>query len=287
MAKHEFDVVVVGGGPGGYVAAIRSAQLGMKTAVIEREHLGGICLNWGCIPTKALLAHRRDLRADAPSQRLRPEGHGGRLRFSQGDQALAPGRQPAQSRRPAPAQEKQGPGVRRPWAAGRQEDGRGGEGRQGHRERPGRAHHFGHRRPRPHAAGPRARRQAYLDVQGSHGARGNAEVGAGDRLGRDRHRVRELLRPPGRGRHRGRGARAGPAGRGRGDLGVRAQAVRKARLQDPHQGEGVRARGRERRGQGEDRTGRRDSPRRSRWIAWCSRSASSATSRTSVSRTPG
>jgi dihydrolipoamide dehydrogenase len=55
MAKHEFDLVVVGGGPGGYVAAIRSAQLGMKTALVEREHLGGICLNWGCIPTKALL----------------------------------------------------------------------------------------------------------------------------------------------------------------------------------------------------------------------------------------
>ncbi len=51
----KFDVVVIGGGPGGYVAAIRCAQLGMKTAVVEREHLGGICLNWGCIPTKALL----------------------------------------------------------------------------------------------------------------------------------------------------------------------------------------------------------------------------------------
>ena len=50
-----FDTIVVGGGPGGYVAAIRAAQLGMKTAVVEREHLGGICLNWGCIPTKALL----------------------------------------------------------------------------------------------------------------------------------------------------------------------------------------------------------------------------------------
>jgi dihydrolipoamide dehydrogenase len=50
-----FDLVVVGGGPGGYVAAIRAAQLGMKTALVEREHLGGICLNWGCIPTKALL----------------------------------------------------------------------------------------------------------------------------------------------------------------------------------------------------------------------------------------
>ncbi|HMX61633.1 MAG TPA: dihydrolipoyl dehydrogenase [Candidatus Sumerlaeota bacterium] len=50
-----FDVVVIGGGPGGYVAAIRAAQLGLKTAVIERDRLGGICLNWGCIPTKALL----------------------------------------------------------------------------------------------------------------------------------------------------------------------------------------------------------------------------------------
>ncbi len=50
-----FDLIVLGGGPGGYVAAIRAAQLGMKTAVIERDKLGGICLNWGCIPTKALL----------------------------------------------------------------------------------------------------------------------------------------------------------------------------------------------------------------------------------------
>lgn len=55
MADTNFDLIVVGGGPGGYVAAIRAAQLGMKTAVVEREHMGGICLNWGCIPTKALL----------------------------------------------------------------------------------------------------------------------------------------------------------------------------------------------------------------------------------------
>ncbi len=50
-----YDVVVIGAGPGGYVAAIRAAQLGLKTAIVEREHMGGICLNWGCIPTKALL----------------------------------------------------------------------------------------------------------------------------------------------------------------------------------------------------------------------------------------
>jgi dihydrolipoamide dehydrogenase len=55
MADNQFDLIVVGGGPGGYVAGIRAGQLGMKTAVVEREHLGGICLNWGCIPTKALL----------------------------------------------------------------------------------------------------------------------------------------------------------------------------------------------------------------------------------------
>jgi dihydrolipoamide dehydrogenase len=55
MTDTSFDLVVIGGGPGGYVAAIRAAQLGLKTAVVEREHLGGICLNWGCIPTKALL----------------------------------------------------------------------------------------------------------------------------------------------------------------------------------------------------------------------------------------
>ncbi|OYX68514.1 MAG: dihydrolipoyl dehydrogenase [Rhizobiales bacterium 32-66-11] len=55
MAETNFDIIVIGGGPGGYVAAIRAAQLGFKTAVVEKSHLGGICLNWGCIPTKALL----------------------------------------------------------------------------------------------------------------------------------------------------------------------------------------------------------------------------------------
>ncbi len=55
MAETNFDIILIGGGPGGYVAAIRAAQLGMKVALVEREHLGGICLNWGCIPTKALL----------------------------------------------------------------------------------------------------------------------------------------------------------------------------------------------------------------------------------------
>ena len=51
----KYDVIVLGSGPGGYVTAIRASQLGLKTAVIEKESLGGVCLNWGCIPTKALL----------------------------------------------------------------------------------------------------------------------------------------------------------------------------------------------------------------------------------------
>ena len=55
MAETQFDLIVIGSGPGGYVAAIRAAQLGLKTAIVERSELGGICLNWGCIPTKALL----------------------------------------------------------------------------------------------------------------------------------------------------------------------------------------------------------------------------------------
>jgi dihydrolipoyl dehydrogenase len=55
MADTNFDVLIIGSGPGGYVTAIRSAQLGFKTAIVERDYLGGICLNWGCIPTKALL----------------------------------------------------------------------------------------------------------------------------------------------------------------------------------------------------------------------------------------
>src|SRR6266478_5342291 len=55
MADTSFDIIIMGSGPGGYVTAIRAAHLGFKTAIVEREFLGGICLNWGCIPTKALL----------------------------------------------------------------------------------------------------------------------------------------------------------------------------------------------------------------------------------------
>ena len=55
MTDTKYDLVIIGAGPGGYVAAIRASQLGLKVAIVERENLGGVCLNWGCIPTKALL----------------------------------------------------------------------------------------------------------------------------------------------------------------------------------------------------------------------------------------
>ena len=55
MSNEMFDVCVLGSGPGGYVAAIRAAKNGLKTAVVEKDNVGGVCLNWGCIPTKALL----------------------------------------------------------------------------------------------------------------------------------------------------------------------------------------------------------------------------------------
>ncbi|MEK6702089.1 MAG: FAD-dependent oxidoreductase, partial [Planctomycetota bacterium] len=77
MAERHFDIVVIGSGPGGYVGAIRAAQLGYKVAIIERDKLGGVCLNWGCIPTKALLANAElyeKLHTDAAAWGLKVNG---------------------------------------------------------------------------------------------------------------------------------------------------------------------------------------------------------------------
>ena len=63
MSSTQYDIAIIGGGPGGYVAAIRASQLGKKTVLIERADLGGVCLNWGCIPTKALLKSAEVLRS--------------------------------------------------------------------------------------------------------------------------------------------------------------------------------------------------------------------------------
>src|SRR6056297_3300411 len=78
MAPKTFDMIVIGAGPGGYVAAIRGAQLGLDVAIVEREHMGGICLNWGCIPTKAMLrsAEVYHLMERAKDYGLKAEGIG-------------------------------------------------------------------------------------------------------------------------------------------------------------------------------------------------------------------
>ena len=224
MADTSFDLIVVGGGPGGYVAAIRAAQLGMKTAVVEREHLGGICLNWGCIPTKALLRTSEIYHLHAACRRLRLRRQG--RRASTSTKVVERSRAVAKQLRNGvahPDEEEQDHGVRRRGQARRQaassrssKDGKpvaDADAPSTSSSPPARA--------RAHAAGPRARRQADLDLPGGDGAGGDAEVAAGRRLRRDRHRVRQLLPHPGRRGDGGRGARPHPAGRGRGDLGLR------------------------------------------------------------------
>ena len=97
-----YDILVIGAGPGGYVAAIRAAQLGFKTAIVEREHLGGICLNWGCIPTKALLRSAEIFHYLQHAEGVRPDGRGqGRVRRRRRRQALA--RRLGAAQRPASA----------------------------------------------------------------------------------------------------------------------------------------------------------------------------------------
>ena len=79
-----FDLVIIGSGPGGYVAAIRGAQLGLKVAVIDREALGGICLNWGCIPTKSFLRSAEVLKIIESSEKYGIKKQIGRHRYTRG-----------------------------------------------------------------------------------------------------------------------------------------------------------------------------------------------------------
>ena len=103
-----YDLIVIGAGPGGYVAAIRGAQLGMKMAIVEREHMAGICSNWGCIPTKALLrsaeiyghmAHAKDYGLTAEKFGFDIDGIVKRSRAIAGAD---------EQRRPVPDEEEQG-----------------------------------------------------------------------------------------------------------------------------------------------------------------------------------
>ena len=203
-----YDIIIIGAGPGGYVTAIRAAQLGFKTAVVEREHLGGICLNWGCIPTKALLRsaeifhylqHAKDygltiegkVGYDAAAIVKRSRGVSAQLTAGVGflmkknkvDVIWGE----ARHRRPRQGHGQAGEeiGAEPPVPAPKGALGRG--------HLPGQAHHHRDRRAAARAARHRARRQADLDLFRGDGAEGDAEVAAGHGLGRDRHRVRLVL----------------------------------------------------------------------------------------------
>src|SRR6266542_3291216 len=145
MAETSFDIIIIGSGPGGYVTAIRAAQLGFSTAIVERDYLGGICLNWGCIPTKALLRsaeifhyfqHAKDYGLSAE-----------KIGFDR---------------------------------CARQGDGETEGGRPERRARtgllPGQAHHPGDRRAAAGAARHRARQEADLDLFRGDGAGKNPEI---------------------------------------------------------------------------------------------------------------
>ncbi len=153
-----YDVIIIGSGPGGYVGAIRAAQLGLKTAVVEKSYVGGVCPNWGCIPTKALLRS-----ADVYHAMLHAKDYGLAAkdvarRHRRGGEALARHRQPDVERRRLPAQEEQGRrdlgrGEDRGEGEGHRREGRQrAEGRARARRLFGEAHHHRDRRAPARAA---------------------------------------------------------------------------------------------------------------------------------------
>ena len=210
---NSYDVIIIGSGPGGYVAAIRAAQLGLKTAIVEREHLGGICLNWGCIPTKALLRsaeilhfaeHAKDyglklegtITADIAAVVARSRGVSARLNGGIG-YLMKKNKVDViwgEAKLTKPSEIVVSPTKKAPMLPQIPvPKGMLGEGTYT-------AKHIilatGARPAR--AAGHRAGRQADLDLFRSHGAAGQAEVAAGHGLRRHRHRVCQLLQCHGR-----------------------------------------------------------------------------------------
>ena len=108
MPDAEYDVVVVGAGPGGYVAAIRAGQLGLKTAVVEADEVGGVCLNWGCIPSKSLLRNAEVLSLFKRASEFGISYDNLSYRLRHGHQQEPYGRQTPHQRREVASQEEQG-----------------------------------------------------------------------------------------------------------------------------------------------------------------------------------
>src|SRR5579885_1590058 len=231
-----YDILIIGGGPGGYVAAIRAAQLGFRTAVVEREHLGGICLNWGCIPTKALLRT-----ADIFSYLKHAKEYGltieGAIAY---DPALVIKRS-----RVISAQLNSGVGfllkknkVDVIWGAAKltkagapaSSANAKGRSRRGHVYSQTRHHRNGGEAAR--AAGHRARWKAHLDLFRGNGSGEISKLAPRRWLGRDWCRICLLLSQHGRKGNADRNPAAIPARRGSRDCRRRAQAVREAENRD-------------------------------------------------------
>ena len=249
MADTSFDIIVIGAGPGGYVTAIRAAQLGFKTAIVERDFLGGICSNWGCIPTKALLRsaeifhymqHAKDYGLSAEKVSFDPAAVIKRSRAVAGRMNNGVGFLMKKNKIPVIWGEAviDAPGKITVKASKTEAP----KGSLGAGQLSGQAHHRRDRRAAARAAGARARQEAGVDLFRGDEPGQDAEVAAGRRLGRHRRRVRLVLPHDGRrGDHR-RGAAADPPRRGRRDRGLRAQAVREAGHQDSDRREGHQAR---------------------------------------------
>jgi choline dehydrogenase-like flavoprotein len=192
-----FDVVVIGSGPGGYVAAIRAAQLGLKVACVEKAELGGICLNWGCIPTKALLRTAEVLELFHRASEFGLKAGAVEVDFPAvikrsrdvANQDLQGRRVPAQEERdrarrrhrdgwlPRAGSWRPAPGRRRRWSPAAPACSRA-------------PRHPRHRRPGQAAARHRLRRRAHRRVPQGDDPAGAAEVADRDRRRRDRRRVR-------------------------------------------------------------------------------------------------
>ncbi len=217
---YDFDIVVIGGGPAGYAGAIRAAQLGKKVLCVERDKLGGICLNWGCIPTKALLtnAHLVEL----ISRHGKAFGYTGDVELG-----LRPDDRPEPERRQQPEQGDRVPlqEVQGPAQARHRPDRRAPPGPGRRRDRLGRVDRGRHRRPPPPAAGRRVRRQGDHLLQGSDEPADAAEVDDHHRRRPDRPGIRLLLQ---RHRHQGHGDRAA-----RPDLARRGRGVVRSPGQEP------------------------------------------------------
>ena len=279
-----YDVVVLGAGPGGYVAAIRAAQLGLNTAVVEPKYWGGVCLNVGCIPSKALL--RNAELAHIFTKEAKQFGISGEATFDYGV-AFDRSRKVADGRVAGVHFLMKKNKITEIHGYGKFTDDQHPRGRpQRGRHRDGDVRQRHHRHRQQHPAG--ARHVAVGQRRHLRGADPVARAAGVDRhrrRGRDRHGVRLRAEELRRRRHHRRVPAARAAQRGRRGLQGDREAVQEARRQDPHRHQG-RVDQRRRRRRSPSRSARTARPRSSRPTRCCRPSASRPTSRATGWRRP-